>query len=113
MAVSAVGSFTARKRVRKTFGRIAEASRMPNLIEVQKSSYDAFLQMDSLPDQRGDVGLQEVFKSVFPIRDFSERSMLEFVRYAKSRNTTWRSASSAADLRRSAESDVTPGRLGR
>jgi len=81
MAVSAVESFTARKRVRKTFGRIAEASRMPNLIEVQKSSYDAFLQMDDQPDQRADVGLQEVFKSVFPIRDFSERSMLEFVRY--------------------------------
>jgi DNA-directed RNA polymerase subunit beta len=54
---------------------------MPNLIEVQKSSYDAFLQMEPHPDQRADVGLQAVFKSVFPIRDFSERSMLEFVRY--------------------------------
>jgi DNA-directed RNA polymerase subunit beta len=81
MAVSAVGSFTARKRVRKTFGRISEVSQMPNLIEVQKSSYDAFLQMDVPMEKRGDVGLQEVFKSVFPIRDFSERSMLEFVRY--------------------------------
>ncbi|NQW10108.1 MAG: DNA-directed RNA polymerase subunit beta, partial [Alphaproteobacteria bacterium] len=81
MAVSAVGSFTSRKRVRKNFGRIAEVSPMPNLIEVQKSSYDAFLQMGVEAPDRGDVGLQAVFKSVFPIRDFSERAMLEFVRY--------------------------------
>ncbi|WP_281685059.1 DNA-directed RNA polymerase subunit beta [Thalassobaculum salexigens] len=81
MAVSAVGSFTGRKRVRRSFGRIPEVAPMPNLIEVQKSSYDAFLQMGIAGEARGDVGLQEVFKSVFPIRDFSERSMLEFVRY--------------------------------
>ncbi|GHD58781.1 DNA-directed RNA polymerase subunit beta [Thalassobaculum fulvum] len=81
MAVSAVGSFTGRKRVRKSFGRIAEVAPMPNLIEVQKSSYDAFLQMGVAPEKRADVGLQEVFKSVFPIRDFSERAMLEFVGY--------------------------------
>ncbi|MCR9074196.1 MAG: DNA-directed RNA polymerase subunit beta [Alphaproteobacteria bacterium] len=81
MAVSAVGSFTGRKRVRRSFGRIPEVAPMPNLIEVQKSSYDAFLQMGITAENRGDVGLQEVFKSVFPIRDFSERSMLEFVRY--------------------------------
>ncbi len=81
MAVSAVGSFTGRKRVRRSFGRIPEVAPMPNLIEVQKSSYDAFLQMGISGEARGDVGLQEVFKSVFPIRDFSERSMLEFVRY--------------------------------
>jgi DNA-directed RNA polymerase subunit beta len=81
MAVSAVGSFTGRKRVRRSFGRIPEVAPMPNLIEVQKSSYDAFLQMGTTPETRGDVGLQEVFKSVFPIRDFSERAMLEFVRY--------------------------------
>tara|TARA_B100000161_G_scaffold102832_1_gene72662 strand:+ start:666 stop:4766 length:4101 start_codon:yes stop_codon:yes gene_type:complete len=54
---------------------------MPNLIEVQKSSYGHFLQMDVPSDQRQDVGLQEVFKTVFPIKDFSEISMLEFVRY--------------------------------
>jgi DNA-directed RNA polymerase subunit beta len=54
---------------------------MPNLIEVQKSSYDHFLQMDVAPEKRGNVGLQEVFKSVFPIKDFSERGTLEFVRY--------------------------------
>jgi DNA-directed RNA polymerase subunit beta len=54
---------------------------MPNLIEVQKSSYDHFLQMDTPPETRANVGLQEVFKSVFPIKDFSERGTLEFVKY--------------------------------
>jgi len=74
-------SFTGRKRIRKSFGRIPEVAPMPNLIEVQKSSYDHFLQMGVVPEQRINVGLQEVFKSVFPIRDFSERARLEFVRY--------------------------------
>ena len=74
-------SFTGRKRIRKNFGRIPEVAPMPNLIEVQKSSYDHFLQMGVLAEQRASVGLQEVFKSVFPIRDFSERARLEFVRY--------------------------------
>ncbi len=74
-------SFTGRKRVRKSFGRIPEVAPMPNLIEVQKSSYDAFLQMDVAPEKRASVGLQEVFRSVFPIKDFSERAQLEFVKY--------------------------------
>jgi len=74
-------SFTGKKRIRKNFGRIPEVAPMPNLIEVQKSSYDHFLQMDVTPESRGSVGLQEVFKSVFPIRDFSDRARLEFVRY--------------------------------
>ena len=74
-------SFTGRKRIRKSFGRIPEVAPMPNLIEVQKSSYDHFLQMDGVPEQRESVGLQEVFKSVFPIHDFSDRARLEFVRY--------------------------------
>src|ERR1044071_5454888 len=74
-------SFTGRKRIRRDFGRIPEISRMPNLIEVQKSSYDHFLQIGVSAENRGDVGLQEVFKSVFPIRDFSERAELQFVKY--------------------------------
>ena len=74
-------SFNGKKRIRKTFGRIPEVAPMPNLIEVQRASYDHFLQMGVLPEQRVSVGLQEVFKSVFPIRDFSERAQLEFVRY--------------------------------
>jgi len=74
-------SFTGRKRVRKSFGRIPEVARMPNLIEVQRRSYDQFLQMDTAPEDRTFVGLQEVFQSVFPIRDFSERAELDFVSY--------------------------------
>ena len=78
---AATKSFTGRKRIRKTFGRIPEITRMPNLIEVQKRSYDHFLQFGVVAEKREDVGLQEVFKSVFPIKDFSERSELQFVRY--------------------------------
>ena len=74
-------SFTGRKRVRKSFGRIPEVTTLPNLIEVQKKSYDQFLQLDADPAQRPDSGLQGVFKSVFPIKDFSDRATLEFVRY--------------------------------
>ncbi|MCC7167482.1 MAG: DNA-directed RNA polymerase subunit beta, partial [Rhodospirillales bacterium] len=74
-------SFTGRKRIRKNFGRIPSIATMPNLIEVQKSSYDRFLQMETPPEKRDNAGLQEVFKSVFPIRDFSERGTLEFVKY--------------------------------
>ena len=90
-------SFNGQKRIRKTFGRIPEVAPMPNLIEVQRSSYDHFLQMGVTADQRANVGLQEVFKSVFPIRDFSERAQLEFVRYElERRNTISTNASSAA-----------------
>src|SRR5882672_2797630 len=77
MAISLIG----KKRIRKSFGRIPEVAPMPNLIEVQKSSYDHFLQMGVPAEGRISVGLQEVFRSVFPIRDFSERAQLEFVRY--------------------------------
>ncbi|MDF2367912.1 DNA-directed RNA polymerase subunit beta [Sneathiella sp.] len=74
-------SFTGRKRVRKNFGSIEAATEMPNLIEVQKTSYDAFLMQDTSPDARGDEGLQSVFKSVFPIKDFADTASLEFVSY--------------------------------
>jgi DNA-directed RNA polymerase subunit beta len=74
-------SFTGRKRVRKSFGRIPTVATMPNLIEVQKYSYDQFLQVDEPKGGRPDQGLQSVFKSVFPISDFSETATLEFVRY--------------------------------
>ena len=76
-----VQSFSGSKRVRKHFGHIAEVATMPNLIEVQRASYDKFLLMDTHPDERKDEGLQAVFQSVFPIKDFSETSILEFVRY--------------------------------
>ncbi|MDX1739249.1 MAG: DNA-directed RNA polymerase subunit beta, partial [Alphaproteobacteria bacterium] len=74
-------SYTERKKIRKSFGRLSEVAPMPNLIEVQKASYDAFLQDGVNANDRDKTGLQEVFESVFPIRDFSERSQLEFVRY--------------------------------
>src|SRR6266702_3976365 len=74
-------TFTGRKRVRKFFGKIQEVAEMPNLIEVQKASYDQFLQIYEPPGGRPDEGLQTVFKSVFPISDFSNTSMLEFVKY--------------------------------
>src|SRR5260370_581749 len=74
-------TFTGRKRVRKFFGKIQEVAEMPNLIEVQKASYDQFLQINEPRGGRPDEGLQTVFKSVFPISDFSSTSMLEFVRY--------------------------------
>ena len=74
-------SFTGRKRVRKDFGKIAQSTEMPNLIEVQKTSYDQFLQLGVPVADRTTTGLQEVFVSVFPIRDFSERAELQFVRY--------------------------------
>jgi len=70
------------KRYRKFFGHIHEVAEMPNLIEVQKQSYDQFLMVYEPEGGRADEGLQSVFRSVFPIRDFGERAQLEFVRYA-------------------------------
>ncbi len=74
-------TFTGRKRVRKYFGHIREIAELPNLIEVQKASYDQFLQIEEPDEGREDGGLQAVFESVFPISDFAETAMLEFVRY--------------------------------
>jgi DNA-directed RNA polymerase subunit beta len=74
-------TFTGRKRVRKVFGHIKEVAEMPNLIEVQKASYDQFLMVDAPAGGRADEGLQSVFKSVFPISDFAQTALLEFVKY--------------------------------
>jgi DNA-directed RNA polymerase subunit beta len=74
-------TFTPRKRIRKSFGRIPEVAPMPNLIDVQRASYEGFLQMHINPDSRTNTGLQEVFRSVFPIDDFAGRGRLEFVYY--------------------------------
>ncbi|MGO8969211.1 MAG: DNA-directed RNA polymerase subunit beta [Myxococcaceae bacterium] len=68
-------------RVRKSFAKIQKIIDIPNLINIQKQSYEKFLQADTPPEKREDVGLQGVFKSVFPIRDFNETSSLEFVSY--------------------------------
>ncbi len=69
-------------RVRKSFGKIQKIVDIPNLIEMQKESYEQFLQKDVPPDARAERGLQEVFRSVFPIEDFSGTASLEFVHYS-------------------------------
>jgi DNA-directed RNA polymerase subunit beta len=69
-------------RFRRSFGRIKKIIDLPYLIEIQKNSYDQFLQREVPPAQRQNFGLQEVFKSVFPIKDFNETASLEFVSYA-------------------------------
>ena len=70
-----------RKRIRRSYGRIREVAQMPNLIEVQKSSYDLFLNSGDGVEPTDGEGLQGVFQSVFPIKDFNETAVLEFVRY--------------------------------
>jgi DNA-directed RNA polymerase subunit beta len=69
------------RRVRKDFGKIPSIVEIPNLIEIQRNSYEAFLQKDYAPEDREDIGLQGVFKSVFPITDYNENASLEFVGY--------------------------------
>ena len=74
-------SFTQRKRIRKSFGRLPEVAPMPNLIEVQKQSYDRFLEPMVSNGTPLPSGLEEAFRTVFPIKDFSGRAQLEFVSY--------------------------------
>ncbi|MBA3325461.1 MAG: DNA-directed RNA polymerase subunit beta, partial [Rhodobacteraceae bacterium] len=69
------------KRIRKFYGKIREVAEMPNLIEVQKSSYDLFLMSGDQPVPTDGEGLKGVFQSVFPIKDFNETATLEFVKY--------------------------------
>ncbi|MFZ5776472.1 MAG: DNA-directed RNA polymerase subunit beta [Thermodesulfobacteriota bacterium] len=69
------------KRVRKSFAKTKSVVDIPHLIEMQRLSYEKFLQIDVDPDQRDDSGLQGIFKSVFPIKDFNGACSLEFVRY--------------------------------
>ena len=69
-------------RERKDFSKIRTTVPIPNLIEIQRKSYERFLQMNRLPSEREDAGLQSVFKSVFPISDFRENSSLEFIEYS-------------------------------
>lgn len=74
-------TYTERKRIRKSFARIPEIAPLPNLIELQTTSYENFLQMGVPADKRAPMGLQEVFQSVFPISDFAGKSQLEFFSY--------------------------------
>ena len=76
-----LGRRTSQAPVREDFSKIKTAVPIPNLIEIQRESYNRFLQMDMLPEERESTGLQAVFKSVFPISDFRETAMLDFVEY--------------------------------
>ena len=74
-------SYVGQKRIRRYYGNIREVLEMPNLIEVQKSSYDLFLNSGDGPAHQDGDGIQGVFQSVFPIKDFNETATLEFVKY--------------------------------
>ena len=69
------------KKIRRSFGKIPLVTSLPNLIEVQKRSYDNFLQLKVNPEDRGNHGLSGVFKSVFPINDYTERATVDYVSY--------------------------------
>jgi DNA-directed RNA polymerase subunit beta len=74
-------AMVSRKRIRKFFGKGVEVTQMPNLIEVQKASYDQFLMVEEPSGGRPDEGLHSVFRSVFPVSDFAGTALLEFVKY--------------------------------
>jgi DNA-directed RNA polymerase subunit beta len=71
-----------RKRYRKDFSKIEKILNIPNLIDIQKSSYENFLQAKVPPEKRKPIGLEGVFRSIFPIKDFNETCSLEYVRYS-------------------------------
>src|SRR5207244_2516124 len=76
-----LGKRTSQAPERVDFSKISTAVRIPNLIEIQRESYNRFLQMDFLPEERENTGLQAVFQSVFPISDFRGTATLDFVEY--------------------------------
>ncbi len=69
------------KKIRKSFGKIPLVTSLPNLVEVQKRSFDNFLQLRTDPEKREDTGLHSIFKSVFPIHDYTERASVDYVSY--------------------------------
>ena len=79
--ITGMGRRTSRPPVRHDFSKIKTAARIPNLIEIQRDSYNRFLQMDLLAEERESTGLQAVFRSVFPISDFRQTAELDFVEY--------------------------------
>jgi len=76
-----LGRRTSKSPERVDFSKIYTTAQIPNLIEVQRESYDRFLQMDLIPEERDQIGLQSVFKSIFPVSDFRETATLEFVEF--------------------------------
>ena len=73
--------FSGKKRIRKHFGKMREVAEMPNLIEVQKSSYELFLNSGDESEPKQGEGIMGVFQSVFPVKDYNDTSILEFVSY--------------------------------
>ncbi len=69
------------KKIRKSFGKIPLVTSLPNLVEVQKRSFDSFLQLRTNPEKRENIGLHSIFKSVFPINDYAERATVDYVSY--------------------------------
>ena len=69
------------KKIRKSFGKIPLVTSLPNLVEVQKRSFDSFLQLNTDPEKRDNIGLHSIFKSVFPIHDYTERATVDYVSY--------------------------------
>ena len=69
------------KKIRKSFGKIPLVTSLPNLVEVQKRSFDSFLQLKTDPEKRDNIGLHSIFKSVFPINDYTERATVDYVSY--------------------------------
>ena len=69
------------KKIRKSFGKIPLVTSLPNLVEVQKRSFDNFLQLTVSPDKKEDIGLHAIFKSVFPINDYTERATVDYVSF--------------------------------
>ncbi len=69
------------KKIRKSFGKIPLVTSLPNLVEVQKRSFDSFLQLNIDPEKRENIGLHSIFKSVFPINDYTERATVDYVSY--------------------------------
>ncbi|MBK9155457.1 MAG: DNA-directed RNA polymerase subunit beta [Chloracidobacterium sp.] len=76
-----LGRRTSLSPERVDFSKIYTTAQIPNLIEVQRQSYERFLQMDLIPEERDQIGLQSVFKSIFPVSDFRETATLEYVEY--------------------------------
>ena len=76
-------SFTQKKHIRRNFGKLVEGLSIPNLIEVQKNSYNEFLESKSLNEQISELskGIDKVFKSIFPIEDGNDKSTLEYISY--------------------------------
>ena len=70
-----------RKRFRRSYNKIEKILDYPNLIDIQKSSYENFLQLQAEQEKRKPIGMEGVFRSVFPIKDFNETCSLEYVKY--------------------------------